>query len=271
VFFALKAVNYAMSNYVDFVVVGHICQVPVAWALKKLGLVRSYSLVLHGIEAWRKAAWFDYPAARGAGCVVATTHFTAREFSRLNGIDPERFRVIPISIAVEKIEVPAVSRGRAGEIRLLTVARLTASDKDKGVDTLINAVAKGRDNSVKVHLTVVGDGDDRQRLIHIAANMNLDSQTIFLGTVSNKRLEQLYRGCDVFAMPSKKEGFGIVFLEATRFGKPCIAGNHGGIPEVVTHGVDGYLVDYGDVGQIAKYLIELVQKPELGHAMGLRG
>ena len=84
-------------------------------------------------------------------------------------------------------------------------------------------------------------------------------------------LPAYYQACDVFAMPSKKEGFGIVFLEAMRYGKPCIGGNHGGTPEVITHGVDGYLVDYGDVDQLARYLIEFSSRPELRQAMGKKG
>jgi len=72
-------------------------------------------------------------------------------------------------------------------------------------------------------------------------------------------------------MPSKKEGFGIVFLEAMRYGKPCIGGNYGGTPEVITHGVDGYLVNYGDVDQLVRYLVEFSQRPEIRRGMGLKG
>jgi glycosyltransferase involved in cell wall biosynthesis len=93
----------------------------------------------------------------------------------------------------------------------------------------------------------------------------------FLGAVSDERLRLLYQECDVFAMPSKGEGFGIVFLEAMHQGKPCIGGNHGGTPEVIDHGANGYLVDYGDVEQLAHYLMELFRKTDLRWNMGLKG
>ena len=89
--------------------------------------------------------------------------------------------------------------------------------------------------------------------------------------VPDEKLCLLYQECDVFAMPSSKEGFGIVFLEAMRHGKPCIGGNHGGTPEVIDHGVDGYLVNYGDVAQLTRYVVELSQNADLRRDMGLKG
>ena len=109
------------------------------------------------------------------------------------------------------------------------------------------------------------------RLKELALHLGLDGHVTFLGAVSDERLRLLYQECDVFALPSKGEGFGIVFLEAMRQGKPCIGGNHGGTPEVIEHGVDGYIVNYGDVEQLAHYLVEFFHKPELRRHMGLKG
>jgi glycosyltransferase involved in cell wall biosynthesis len=83
----------------------------------------------------------------------------------------------------------------------------------------------------------------------------------FLGGISDAELHRQYQKCDVFAMPSKKEGFGIVFLEAMRYGKLCIGGNHGGTPEVIDHGVNGYLVNYDDSQQLTTLLCELAAEP----------
>jgi glycosyltransferase involved in cell wall biosynthesis len=72
-------------------------------------------------------------------------------------------------------------------------------------------------------------------------------------------------------MPSKKEGFGIVFLEAMRSGKPCIGGNHGGTPDVIEHGKSGFLVEYGNVEELADQIRVLVDDPTLRQTMGGRG
>jgi glycosyltransferase involved in cell wall biosynthesis len=75
----------------------------------------------------------------------------------------------------------------------------------------------------------------------------------------------------VFALPSRAEGFGLVYLEAMACGKPVIGGAHGGAPEVVEDGKTGYLVQHGDAGQLATSLETLLADPALAKQMGARG
>jgi glycosyltransferase involved in cell wall biosynthesis len=72
-------------------------------------------------------------------------------------------------------------------------------------------------------------------------------------------------------MPSRAEGFGIVFLEAMAFGKPVIGGKHGGTPDVVRDGVTGFLVEYGDVDGLAARILSLLQDEGLQKQMGQAG
>jgi glycosyltransferase involved in cell wall biosynthesis len=90
-----------------------------------------------------------------------------------------------------------------------------------------------------------------------------------MGRVSDAELLASYRSADVFLLPSNQEGFGIVYVEAMRQGCPVIAGNHGGAPEVVDHGVTGFLVEHGDEEAIATRVAELLEDPELRTRMGL--
>ncbi|MDE2059880.1 MAG: glycosyltransferase family 4 protein [candidate division NC10 bacterium] len=269
--FGLRALNHGLKYRNSLVIVGHIGQVPVAWLMRQLGLIQSYFLVLYGIEAWGKAAWLDLWGAQAATCIVAITKHTALEFCKYNLLDPNRSHVIPPTLAEEKIGLPSGRQGLGDGLAILTVGRLSVGDRLKGIDTLIKAIDRARREGAKVHLTVAGDGDDLPRLKELTLRLELNDYVEFLGAVSDEKLEKLYQTCDVFAMPSKKEGFGIVFLEAMRFGKPCIGGNHGGTPEVITHGIDGYLVDHGDVDQLTKYLVQFSHSPELRREMGLRG
>jgi glycosyltransferase involved in cell wall biosynthesis len=119
-----------------------------------------------------------------------------------------------------------------------------------------------------VELKVVGTGDEMPRMIERANRMRLNGSVRFLGAVPDEELSRLYRECDVFALPSKGEGFGIVFLEAMRWGKPCIGGNHGGTPEVVIDGETGYLVEHGDSDRLGSCLLNLLESPDLRHTMG---
>jgi glycosyltransferase involved in cell wall biosynthesis len=174
-------------------------------------------------------------------------------------------------VAEEQIELPDDSQRGHGDLRILTVGRLSIADRYKGIDILIKAIEEARTEGANVRLTVIGNGDDIPRLRELTSHLGLDSHVTFFEGVPDERLYLLYQECDVFAMPSSKEGFGIVFLEAMRHGKACIGGNHGGTPEVIDHEVDGYLVDYGDVAQLTHYLVELSQNVELRRDMGLKG
>jgi glycosyltransferase involved in cell wall biosynthesis len=75
----------------------------------------------------------------------------------------------------------------------------------------------------------------------------------------------------MFALPSRGEGFGLVYLEAMACGKPVIGGAHGGAPEVIDDGRTGYVVQHGDAVQLATSIETLLANPEMAHEMGKRG
>ena len=121
------------------------------------------------------------------------------------------------------------------------------------------------------HLNLVGTGNDQPRLKAVASELGVEDRVTFWGVLDKARLAAAYEDCDVFVMPSKNEGFGIVFLEAMRRGKPCIGGAHGGTPEVIEDGKSGFLVEYGDVDALVRYLLALRADPELRRRLGERG
>jgi glycosyltransferase involved in cell wall biosynthesis len=85
-----------------------------------------------------------------------------------------------------------------------------------------------------------------------------------------EELSAAYGACDVFALPSKGEGFGLVFLEAMSHGKPVIGGAHGGTPEIIEDGISGYLVQHGDVAQLTQRLLHLLSDESCRCRMGER-
>lgn len=262
------ALRAAVRLRPQIVVAGHLGVTPVAMMLQKLGLTRSTAVVLHGIEAWRRCPLSDRIASAHASTIIATTGYTAREFSRLNGIGTNKTQVIPLALACDQL--PAQYHGLDSRwLRILTVGRLVQSDAYKGIDTLIMALARLRNREPQIHLDIVGTGDDMHRLLQIARIGNVCHMVRFRGSVSDEELERLYAECDIFALPSGAEGFGIVFLEAMRHAKPCIGGNHGGTPEVIEHGSDGLLVQHGDVGGLVHAIEQLADSPPLRKAMGL--
>lgn len=252
-------------------VVGHMGQAPVAWALRRAGLLGNYIVVLHGVEAWKPLGRLDQMAIREAAAIVTTTRFTAQEYLSHNDAPESLFHVIPLALGESELAPLSPPVVRRPPLRILTVGRLASAERYKGVDTLIRAAAQLRLREVPFVLSIVGRGDDKARLERIRDSLGLQNEVEFLGAVPDSQLEKLFQGCDVFAMPSKGEGFGIVFLEAMRYAKPCIGGNHGGTPEVIEDGETGYLVDHGDVESLATRLYRLYSDPVLASALGRRG
>ena len=115
-------------------------------------------------------------------------------------------------------------------------------------------------------LVMIGDGPDRIPAEELARTRGVEKDVLFLGKQNGIR-EKLGQA-DLFLLPSRLESFGLAALEAMACEVPVIATNAGGIPEVIEHGVDGYLVEPGDVQQAGRYAIELLSRADRGREMG---
>ena len=119
---------------------------------------------------------------------------------------------------------------------------------------------------IPAKLVMIGDGPDRGAAEYLARKKRLSKDILFLGK-QDRVYEQLGLA-DLFLLPSELESFGLAALEAMACEVPVVATNVGGIPEVVTHGVDGYLVEPHDVAGAAKYALEILTRPDRGRAIG---
>ena len=254
----------------DVLIVGHVSLAPLALAMKLSGRLQSYFVQLHGIEAWRKVSVLERLSLLGAKRILATMQFTAGECARYNRIPLDRFHIIPLC-ANEREHLLSPQFRLNGAFKLLCVARQDQSERYKGIEMLFDALAMLKTSQLDIHLNLVGSGNDQTRLRAVADELGVALQVTFWGSLSDADLVAAYKDCDLFVMPSQKEGFGIVFLEAMQFGKPCIGGNHGGTPDVIEHGKSGFLVEYGDTQSLAEHIRILVDNASLRRAMGERG
>jgi len=143
---------------------------------------------------------------------------------------------------------------------ILTVGRLSAAEGYKGHDRLIRALPRILAQVPNVKYLIVGSGDDQERLERIALEEKVADAIRFAGRVPQKELSDHYRVCDLFAMPSTGEGFGIVFLEALATGKPVLAGNGDGAVDALRGGELGVLVDPDDEQALAETVTALLQR-----------
>jgi glycosyltransferase involved in cell wall biosynthesis len=93
----------------------------------------------------------------------------------------------------------------------------------------------------------------------------------WLGFISDEDKRDLHAAAQVFCMPSRTDSFGIVYLEAWLNRVPVIGARAGGVPEIISDGIDGYLVDFGDVPALANRLQILLERPDHAAALGERG
>jgi len=250
------------SRKADRLICGHLHHLPIAWLAARLNSRLRYDLIAHGIEVWRPYSAMERRALRGANRIYCVSDYTRRQVLRYcPGLAAEKLRVIPNTLDPYFSAAPgAVLTNQPFALpRILSVGRLSAADSYKGYDTLIEALPLIRREHPAVRLRIVGQGDDQPRLAALATRLGVSGSVDFLGTINDEALRTEYTACDLFALPSRKEGFGLVYLEAMSHGKPCIAARAGGAPEVVNDQV-GKLVEYGNIPELAAAVTSLVKQ-----------
>lgn len=243
----------------DRLVCGHIGQLPVAWMARKLRPRLRYFLVAHGIEVWRPFSRLEHKALRGAARILCVSDFTRREILRQIALPPEQMVIVPNTLDPSLALAAAGGRPAAAPL-ILTVTRLEAAERYKGVAQLIEAMPAVRGLLPAARLKIIGSGSDLPRLRALAARLGVAPAVEFAGHQNDEALRAAYRDCTLFALPSRKEGFGIVFLEAMANGKPCLGARAGATPELLD-AASGVLVEFGDVAQIAGRLVWALQHP----------
>jgi phosphatidylinositol alpha-1,6-mannosyltransferase len=231
------------------IVCGHVRQLFIARIAKFFCPSLNYYLVAHGIDVWRPFGPLERMALRGARRIFCVSDYTRREIMKsCPWLRAEQLAVLPNALDPAFPIVAAPPRPNAHAI--FTLTRLDSAESYKGVDHLIAALPAIRDELPGTRLRVAGTGDDLPRLKALAQAQDVADAVEFLGFVEESQLANEFNACDLFALPSGKEGFGLVYLEAMAHGKPCLGARAGGVPEVITND-SGALVDYGGGDRLA--------------------
>ena len=259
------------------VLVAHPNLAPIARGMKLLAPSMKSIVCTHGVEVWEPLPRMSRRALQRATLVLAPSRATADLVISLQGVAPERVRVLPWALDPD-FDTRVAGTGAAELPRefprgpvILSVGRWLATERYKGMDTLIRSLPRVLLRWPDVQLAIVGSGDDRDWLEDIAKVSGVQRHVHFFSGLSYAQISACYAAAEIFALPSRGEGFGFVYLEAMARGKPVIGGAHGGAPEVIRDGVTGYLVSHGDSVQLATSLDALLSNPESAKQMGERG
>ncbi len=185
-----------------------------------------------------------------------------------------------------KVEVDAFSEKykiEDDDIVALLVARL---DPLKGHDIAIRALARAVKRIPNLKMVFVGDGSFsssagglglnkaaawREKLAGLAESLGLGDKVVFTGHLPQGELDAAYERCDLFILPSRAEGFGLVVAEAWLYGKPVIVSSEAGISEIVEDGKTGYVVNPHNFKMVTEALVRLAQNEKIRAEMGESG
>ena len=247
--FALAVTAAIVRGGYDFIIIGHVNILTLVVAATKLRSSARVIMIAHGIEVWSGIVGRRRRALRAVDLILCVSRYTRSLIQQqAPELPEERLSVFPNALSEswsEQFAAAGLVRLPAVPARyLLSVTRLDRADRYKGVITVLEALAMLEDTTL--HYVVAGLGNDLQFTKRVAERLNIGERVHFTGAVSDAELARLYRSCVCFVLPSGKEGFGIVFLEAMYFGAPVIAAREKGAVDVVQHEETGLLIPYGD-------------------------
>jgi len=199
--------------------------------------------------------------------VTAASEASARAAQDIFGLPAQRIRVTRWGVDAERFR--AKSSAGSDDVRLLYVG---PHELRKGLPFLLQALAFLRAERLPVRLTLIGTGSQLGNLERLAVKLGVSKSVEFMGYVpdpDDSVLPRFYSESDIFVLPSEREGFGFVLVEAMASGLPVVAGNVSAMPEIVGDG--GILVPPRDAPALAEALRFLVESPDKRLDLGRRG
>lgn len=231
---------------------------------------RPYAVFLHDVEAWTPLSVPMRRVLSGAFLRLANSRFTARRVEAANpGVGP----VIACPLAAPPpIESAATDQPiEIGPRTVVIVGRMVSTERYKGHDQLIDAWPEVVAQIPDAKLVCLGEGDDVSRLRDKARSVAGGMAVTFPGFVDESTRSAVYQRAAVLAMPSRREGFGLVYAEAMAAGVPCLGSRQDAASEVIVDGETGFLVDQDDRASLVHRLVELLRNEPLRRRFGDAG
>lgn len=233
------------------------------------GLRRPYAVWMHGVEAWEDLRPGAAAALQEADLVIVNSHYTLRRYQSLHGALPSA-RVCWLATDDDE-PAPRASPAGMRAPTVLVLGRIEASESYKGHAELIEAWPKVVSQVPEARLVIAGSGSGLSAISSAAAASPVASQIDILGFVPEDAVSALWTSARAFAMPSRGEGFGLVYAEAMRHGVPVIVSRHDAGQEIIQEGRTGFAVSLDSGEELATRLVALLADDGLASAMGEAG
>jgi len=251
----------------DIIFCAHINFSPICLLLNKICRAE-YLISTYGVEVWDIKNKLKIKSLKNSKAILSISLYTKKKLEEKIPNVEGKIHIVPCTIAATRFTIKGKSQdliekhGLKNKKVILSVSRLYRTEKNKGIEKVIRALPLVKKEIPNISYVIVGKGsndkklgDDRDRLTELAKSIGVEDDVIMAGRISDYDLVDYYNTCDLFILPSKKEGFGIVFLEALACGKPVIAGGVDGSREALLDGELGTIINPDSIEEIAQAII----------------
>jgi glycosyltransferase involved in cell wall biosynthesis len=267
--FLMKAMGLILKS--DLIIIGHVNIAFPLLFFNRFFFKRKSATIIHGIEIWKEYGWLKRKSIVLSQYFFSVSDYTTQRTIEKYKIAKEKFFKITNVLNPDKCYETAISKPdyliqkyqlNPQDQIMITIARLSKSEHDKGYIKVLNLLPHLHIPNLKYLLIGKYDEEEFEFISQIIKKNGLENKVILTGYVSDDELIAHYQLCDLFVMPSCKEGFGIVFIEAGACGKPSLAGNIDGSQEALLHGATGILINPHREEEIAKAIQEFFEQKE---------
>ncbi len=204
------------------------------------------------------ARWLTRKTLKEADCVLSNSDYLLCQAKKICPEIAVKSRTIANGIDLKRFEITDEYVNNSKYI--LSIGNFSFN---KGFDVLIKAFNMVHCKYQDLKLLIIGEGSGKTECEKIASEFGISDSVKFLGRKEFLKIPMFLSGCEIFVLPSRKEAFGMVLLEAMAVGKPIVATSVGGVPEVVKERENAILVEPDSPGNLAEGIIKLIDNPDL--------
>jgi len=228
-----------------------------------------FSMTIHGPDEFYEVDKNHLPEKiADADFITCIGYYAQSQLMRLSDRKHwHKFEVAPLGINLDKF-TPAPKRISPKIMEILSVGRLVPM---KGYSLLISAFSQIDQSRHPVRLTIVGTGPEKKNLESQIFDLGLTGKVTMTGQLNHPQVEKMYNEADIFVLCSFSEGIPMVLMEAMAKEIPCVSTFVNGIPELIQHDIDGYLVAPSDIEGLKSILEKLISDYNLRQRYGSSG
>ena len=268
--FALKAIRSSLKFNV--IILSHINLASVGMIIKLLNPGCKVWLIAHGIEVWRPLSSTKKQFLKRCDKIICVSNYTQQQMIKWHKVDKSVCQVLnnaidPFMKLPECFTKPQhlIDRYQLNNNYpiIFTLTRMASTEKNKGYEQVINAVSRLKSTFPHIKYVLSGQYDqlEQARISKLLVDYDLTEQVILTGFIKETELADHFLMADLFVLPSKKEGFGIVFIEALALGLPVICGNADGSIDAIRNGELGKAVNADDADELFNCIVACLATP----------